>query len=780
MRLISCHIENFGKLRDLTMEFQHDCHILCEANGWGKSTLTVFLRVMFFGFEGETKRKGIENERRRYLPWQGGAYGGTVTFETGGRTYTVTRSFSDKKINDSFELRDARTNLPSADFSENLGEEIFHINRESFLRTVFIGQNDCVTHATDSINAKIGNFTDNMNDLDSYEKAAGAMQDVLNKLNPRRKTGTIHQMNDQITRLQTEISQNRPLRSSIRRYEAMEAEEKEKLREKRREQEEVLSLQKRVSRMQDKRVRRAAYLQLCAACEEAVTACRTAEAWFPGEVPAEEKLRECQKACDEMERAAQGAQICRLTSEEREQLENLEAQRAEAQRMRNHSERYDDGGLWESPEEPVQGTLEQNGFRERRAPRTEKDAGQVGDRKRLRMPAGVIIAVVGAVCCLCSLLSKIFPSDGLFPNTSRSLILFPGMLIPGVLLLSAGVIFFVMGAMLRVRDQERDTLKRDREEKAQLQEEEIQKQAENERNLERLYVALAKKQRDYQMYREQYEQKRKYVSDAFAEMGMRSDWHTEPDRSAREQLQEIRQRRTEWQRAKTAAEAAKLKKQEFESQNETDVLLPDETEQDMPDLESLNQRQRQLESDGQQIQSRLNLYKNQLASLREQYDEWTQAKEMLQSEQEQLADLKKKFGYVKKAQEYLSAAKETLTARYMEPLMHSFSRYYEILAGTSGTPAEKYRMDANTNLTVEEAGMQRETQYLSRGYQDLIGLCLRFSLVDAMYPDEKPFLILDDPFVNLDAEKTAGGMRLLREVSESCQIIYVTGRTISE
>jgi len=779
MRLISCHIENFGKLHDLTMEFQRDCHVLCEANGWGKSTLAAFLRVMFFGFEGETKRKGIENERRRYLPWQGGAYGGSVTFETGGRIYTVTRSFSEKKINDSFELRDVRTNLPGTDFSENLGEELFHINSESFLRTAFIGQNDCVTHATDSINAKIGNFADNMNDLDSYEKAAGAMQDVLNKLNPRRKTGMIHQMNDRITRLQTEISQNRPLRSSIRRYEAVEAEEKENLREKRREQEEVLSLQKQVSRMQDKRVRRAAYLQLCAACEEAETACRMAEAWFPGEIPAEEKLRECQKASDDMERAAQGAQICRLTSEERDQLEKLEAQRTEEQRMRNRSERY--------------------------------DAGQVRGRKRLRISACIIIAVAGAVCCLCSLLSKLFPSGGLFSNASHSLILFPGMLIPGVLLLAAGVIFLVVGAMLRVRDQERDALEREREEKVRLQEEEKQKQAENARNRERLYVALAKKQRDYQTYQEQYEQNRKYVTDAFAEMGIRPDWHeeasvyskqgvpvlgdkeetdaqsemiakicTEPDGSVREQLREIRQRRTEWQRAKTAAEAAKLKKQEFESQNETDVFLPDETEQDMPDLESLNQRQCQLEADGQQIQSRLNLYKNQLASLREQYDEWTQAKETLQSEQEQLAILKKKYGYVKKAQEYLSAAKETLTARYMEPLMCSFSRYYEILAGTSGTPVEKYRMDANTNLTVEEAGMQRETQYLSRGYQDLIGLCLRLSLVDAMYPGEKPFLILDDPFVNLDAEKTAGGIRLLREVSESCQIIYVTGRTVSE
>ena len=76
-----------------------------------------------------------------------------------------------KKQEDVFELRDADTNLESRDFTENLGEEIFSINSESFQRTIFISQNDCVTHSTDSINAKIGNLTDNMEDLDCFEKS---------------------------------------------------------------------------------------------------------------------------------------------------------------------------------------------------------------------------------------------------------------------------------------------------------------------------------------------------------------------------------------------------------------------------------------------------------------------------------------------------------------------------------------------------------------------------------------------------------------------------------
>ena len=70
MKLIKCHIENFGKLSDFTYDFTDGCNTVCEENGWGKSTLAAFLRVMLFGFRNEGKRDPLENERKRYSPWQ--------------------------------------------------------------------------------------------------------------------------------------------------------------------------------------------------------------------------------------------------------------------------------------------------------------------------------------------------------------------------------------------------------------------------------------------------------------------------------------------------------------------------------------------------------------------------------------------------------------------------------------------------------------------------------------------------------------------------------------
>ena len=125
MKLLSCHVENFGKLSDFSYIFEEDLNVLLAENGWGKSTLAAFLKVMFYGFEGENRRSEDGNERLRYKPWSGGTYGGSVTFSKGDREYRMHRSFGTRKKEDTFLLFDDATGLPSSDFTENVGEELF-------------------------------------------------------------------------------------------------------------------------------------------------------------------------------------------------------------------------------------------------------------------------------------------------------------------------------------------------------------------------------------------------------------------------------------------------------------------------------------------------------------------------------------------------------------------------------------------------------------------------------------------------------------------------------
>ena len=41
-----------------------------------------------------------------------------------------------------------------------------------------------------------------------------------------------------------------------------------------------------------------------------------------------------------------------------------------------------------------------------------------------------------------------------------------------------------------------------------------------------------------------------------------------------------------------------------------------------------------------------------------------------------------------------------------------------------------------------------------------------------MFREEKPMLIMDDPFTNLDDEKAEAAKKLLRTVSDSYQVLY--------
>ena len=93
MKLIRCHIENFGVLSDFDFSFAEGLTTICQSNGFGKSTFAAFIKAMFYGFPRTGARNIVENERKRYDPWQGGKYGGYLEFEVQDVSYRVTRYF---------------------------------------------------------------------------------------------------------------------------------------------------------------------------------------------------------------------------------------------------------------------------------------------------------------------------------------------------------------------------------------------------------------------------------------------------------------------------------------------------------------------------------------------------------------------------------------------------------------------------------------------------------------------------------------------------------------
>ena len=82
-------------------------------------------------------------------------------------------------------------------------------------------------------------------------------------------------------------------------------------------------------------------------------------------------------------------------------------------------------------------------------------------------------------------------------------------------------------------------------------------------------------------------------------------------------------------------------------------------------------------------------------------------------------------------------------------------------------------MDTSFEIRMREGGQSRTMESFSRGQRDTVELCVRLSLTEALYDEgEVPFLLLDDPFVNLDDEHLLAARTLLDRLAQKYQILY--------
>ena len=209
MRLLKCHVENFGILSDFDYTFNPGLTVIREPNGFGKSTLAAFIKAMFYGFPRTGARNIIENERRRYEPWQGGKYGGYVEFFYENTEYRVERFFGRTAAKDSFSLYDLTNRRESRKFSEKLGEELFQLDAESFVRSTYMPQlSERNTFATTSIRTKLSNLVDDTNDMNNYDSAKEKLRGVRTGYrNYRGVGGKIQELQSRIEKLSEELQE---------------------------------------------------------------------------------------------------------------------------------------------------------------------------------------------------------------------------------------------------------------------------------------------------------------------------------------------------------------------------------------------------------------------------------------------------------------------------------------------------------------------------------------------------------------------------------------------
>lgn len=143
----------------------------------------------------------------------------------------------------------------------------------------------------------------------------------------------------------------------------------------------------------------------------------------------------------------------------------------------------------------------------------------------------------------------------------------------------------------------------------------------------------------------------------------------------------------------------------------------------------------------------------------------------LEIAEEELAALTRKHETVAAAEEFLKRADGRIKEEYVSPVRGRFEFYAREIKTALG---DKIYMDADFAVSIEKNGSLMGEKYLSAGQRGVVNLCLRLALMDNMYAGEKPFIIMDDPFVNLDEKNFEGCKRVIRALSGQIQIIYFT------
>ena len=881
MKLLTCHIENFGKLSNLTIDFASTLHLINKPNGWGKSTLATFIKVMFFGFENETKRNALENERKKYSPWQKGIYGGQLTFQVTDKIYTITRTFGAKEKEDTFTLYNTNTNIESNDYSTNIGEELFKIDQESFNRTIYIGQNNISTNSTDSINAKIGNLAENTDDINNYEVVKKRFIDLLNGLSPTRKTGTLKQIEEKIATAEQRIREGSTIDTSIDVLNQKLSSTKTKKETLKIEQNEIHNKLQLIIASHDIKTAKNKYDWLCLQYQKALETQNKSESVFPKSIPKDTQVEKITDDVNQLVGYQSAMNVHTLTDHQAKRLNILTEQFSQhiptKETLESYKEKFHDYSTLQIKKATTQlGVEDENKlkkltllFQNKQPTIIEIDQhidlwNQRTAKKNTLEPNRVTLNTLKNIA------NTTTPPNKNKQQSTTSLLLFGilaialgclGLLVNqilGIIVICIGIALTLASFILKPRETSRNIQPLPNTEPTNQSLQALQKEiADNENYIQQIENNLRQFFWEYnlqydehkvipnlyelkthiqefeklQITKQQYDTANSDHATIQLETELKEflmlyfpigtinsanylnylqkleenikEYHAlntqldnfnnaksffdlshskivnfirelgfEVEKNLTQQLQKIQNNIHSLTISKDAALKAQQEKEAFEKEYPIDTFKELQISDDSKSTEELTKRHSDITSLLEEITETISNYIKQIDALQIQRADIHDEEEQLILLIEEKKHLEHHYNILVHTKELLEKAKESFTARYMKPIMKGFTKYYECLMTPQHT--NEYKINANITITAKEQGEQRDTKTLSVGFQDLINLCMRMALIDAMFQHEKPFIIVDDSFVNFDNEKVQGGLKFLSEISKEYQVIYFT------
>ena len=796
MRIIECNIDKFGVICNKKFTFSPDLNCILEENGVGKTTLCAFIKAMLYGI-GDTKKTSLdENDRKRYLPWSGGAAGGSLTFSVGDKIYRVERMFGSKASEDSFALYDVKSGRISTDYTEMLGYELFGINSDGYEQTVYMSERGLApTGENKSVSAKLSDLVGADGDIGVMDEAMKILENQRKFLQKKGGVGAISDAKRALDGKRDEISSLKEREESAAKAEARLSEigaELEKIRAKR----------DTVATMQAESAKREFYLGFEEKCKSLLSE-------IEGEVAEKDAI--IQKLGGEIPERAY-IDTLRLDYLEAQKLMSARHEKTESRGelselsliFAHDSAEADIAALGEALDDykellKIKKTKEYADIKDtfsKRIPKKEECDEAISaltaahPRGRAASAIGIILTIISLpMFVLGAMMTPVF-------YAVAGVVLALAIAIP---LTSAAKQKREVGAATKKAEELILSISDKHPQKTELLAEIVKARSLIDKAEEitdgRLSVAESTLYGILRKYGKSVGDNKENAEALIAEyeryklLRLREGVMLDAERKDTERADKILTNIQEafgrfgisfnggfteiyalLDRYKELSTSITAKREEY-AKYKTETKVDPASQSGVPTAEELRIKTAELDQRAKELNTEAGVLNMQLRDLNRLLSE----RESLITESGALSDTLARYeenlAVITKTKEMLTKAKDNIQAKYLGTTEASFSKYIEKISGISNG---EYRLDTNFNVTKSEGGISHPAIAYSRGTRELYNLASRLALIDSLYEGESPFIILDDPFAYLDDERMEGAGAVVKALSRERQIIYLT------
>jgi DNA repair protein SbcC/Rad50 len=123
--------------------------------------------------------------------------------------------------------------------------------------------------------------------------------------------------------------------------------------------------------------------------------------------------------------------------------------------------------------------------------------------------------------------------------------------------------------------------------------------------------------------------------------------------------------------------------------------------------------------------------------------------------------------------ETLEKVLEQMDQHSAKPLEEAFRRYLEQITSSR---YQAVQLEDSLQVAIQQHAHAVPVKpfLFSAGTYDTVALAFRFALIDQLFDDRAAFLVLDDSLVNLDPDRKARTIALIREQAQRHQLIFTT------